>query len=338
MIREALSRVAEGTDLLPLQAEAVMRDIMEGSATPAQVGALLAGLRVKKESFDEILSFARVLRDHSVPVQVANPVLVVDTCGTGGDGTGSFNISTASALVAAGAGVPVVKHGNRGVSSRCGSSDVMTALGVTVNITPEKASHVLERAGMVFLYAPLYHPSLAGVSGIRAELGIRTVFNLLGPLGNPAGAGNQLLGVYDPELTGTLARVLRSLGVRRAMVVHGNGMDEITTTGPTKVTELAPGEIREYSIRPEDYGIARVGADDLQGNSVAENADIILGILAGDPGPARDVVLLNAGAAIYLGGRAATLHEGVAAAARSIDSHSAQYVLDRLIRETGCES
>jgi len=338
MIHEALSRVAEGTDLLPSQAEAVMRNIIVGGATPAQVGALLAGLRVKGESFDEILSFARVIRDHSVPVRVANPALVVDTCGTGGDGTGSFNISTASALVAAGAGVPVVKHGNRGVSSRCGSSDVMQALGVTVNITPEKASRVLERAGMVFLYAPLYHTSLAGVAGIRAELGIRTVFNLLGPLGNPSGAGNQLLGVYDPELTGTLARVLRSLGVRRAMVVHGNGMDEITTTGPTKVTEIAPGEIREYSIQPEDYGIVRVREEDLQGNSVAENADIILSILAGDPGPGRDVVLLNAGAAVYLGGRAATLHEGVAAAARSIDSHRAEYVLGRLIRESGCES
>jgi len=335
MIVEALSRVAEGTDLLPPQADAVMRDIIEGSATPAQVGALLAGLRVKKESFGEILSFARVLREHSVPVRVANPALVVDTCGTGGDGAGSFNISTASALVAAGAGVPVVKHGNRGVSSRCGSSDVMTALGVTVNITPEKASHVLENAGMVFLYAPLYHPSLAGLSGIRAELGIRTVFNLLGPLANPAGAGNQILGVYDPGLTGTLARVLRCLGVRRAMVVHGNGMDEITTTGPTTVTELVSGEIREYSIRPEDYGIARAVAEDLQGGGAAENADIILGILAGDPGPGRDVVLLNAGAAIYLGGRAANLHEGVAAAARSIDSHSARYVLDRLISETG---
>jgi anthranilate phosphoribosyltransferase len=338
MIHEALSRVAEGTDLLPPQAEAVMRDIMEGSATPAQVGALLAGLRVKKESFDEILSFARVLRDHSVPVRVANPALVVDTCGTGGDGTGSFNISTASALVTAGAGVPVVKHGNRGVSSRCGSSDVMTALGVTVDITPEKASRVLERAGMVFLYAPLYHPSLASVSGIRAELGIRTVFNILGPLGNPAGAGNQLLGVYDPKLTGTLARVLQCLGVRRAMVVHGNGMDEITTTGPTKVTELAPGEVREYSIRPGDFGIPCANPEDLRGGGAAENADIILGILAGEPGPARDVVLLNAGAAIYLGGRAATLHEGVAVAARSIDSHNARHVLDRLIRETGSES
>jgi anthranilate phosphoribosyltransferase len=338
MIHEALSRVAERTDLSPPQAEAVMRDIMEGSATPAQVGALLAGLRVKKESFEEILSFARVLRDHSVPIRVANPAGVVDTCGTGGDGAGSFNISTASALVAAGAGVPVVKHGNRGVSSRCGSSDVMTALGVTVKITPEKASHVLERAGMVFLYAPLYHPSLASVSEIRAELGIRTVFNVLGPLGNPAGAGNQLLGVYDPGLTGTLARVLRCLGVRRAMVVHGNGMDEITTTGPTKVTELALGEVREYSIRPGDFGIPCADPEDLRGGGAAENADIILGILAGEPGPRREVVLLNAGAAIYLGGRAATLHEGVAAAARSIDSHNASHVLDRLIRETGSVS
>jgi anthranilate phosphoribosyltransferase len=335
MIQEALSRVAEGADLLPLQAEVVMRSIMDGSATPAQVGALLAGLRVKKESFDEILSFARVLRDHSVPVRVAEPSRVVDTCGTGGDGAGSFNISTASALVAAGAGVPVVKHGNRGVSSRCGSSDVMTALGVTVNITPEKASRVLERTGMVFLFAPLYHPSLARVSGIRAELGIRTVFNLLGPLANPAGAGNQILGVYDPGLTGTLARVLQCLGVRRAMVVHGDGMDEITTTGPTKVTELASGKIREYSIRPGDFDIPSADPADLRGGNATRNADIILGILDGECGPMRDVVLMNAGAAIYLGGKAATLEEGIVAAARSIDTMSARRVLDLLVRETG---
>jgi anthranilate phosphoribosyltransferase len=337
MIQEAISRVAEGTDLLPVQADVAMRSIMEGSATPAQVGALLAGLRVKKESFEEILSFARVLREHSVPVPVADPSRVVDTCGTGGDHLGTFNISTASALVAAGAGVPVVKHGNRGVSSRCGSSDVLAAMGVTVDITPEKATRVLEKAGMVFLFAPRYHPSLARVSGIRAELGIRTVFNLLGPLVNPAGAGNQVLGVFDPGLTGTLARVLQCLGVRHAMVVHGNGMDEITTTGPTKVTELAGGRIREYSILPGDLGIPCATQGDLQGGSTSRNADIILGILNGDRGPMRDVVLMNAGAAVYLGDKAGNLKEGIDAAARSIDSGSAMQVLDLMVSETGRE-
>ena len=337
MIQEAIARVAEGTDLLPLQADLAMRNIMEGSATPAQVGALLAGLRVKKESFEEILSFARVLREHSVPVLVADSSRVVDTCGTGGDHAGTFNISTASAFVAAGAGVPVVKHGNRGVSSRCGSSDVLAALGVAVDNTPENASRVLEKAGMVFLFAPLYHPSLARVSGIRAELGIRTVFNLLGPLVNPAGAGNQVLGVFDPGLTGTLARVLQCLGVGRALVVHGNGMDEITTTGETKVAELAYGKIREYSIRPGDFGIPCAASSDLQGGSVSRNADILLGILDGHRGPMRDVVLMNAGAAIYVGGRAANIKEGIVAAARSIDSGSAMRVLNMLVSETGSE-
>ena len=257
---------------------------------------------------------------------------------TGGDHAGTFNISTAAALVAAGAGVPVVKHGNRGVSSRCGSSDVLAALGVTVDITPEKASQVLEKAGMVFLFAPRYHPSLARVSGIRAELGIRTVFNILGPLVNPAGAGNQVLGVFDPGLTGTLARVLHCLGIRRAMVVHGNGMDEISTTGPTKVTELTEGKIREYSIRPGDFGIPCAGPADLLGGGTRRNADIILGILDGARGPERDVVLMNAGAAIYLGGKAATLENGIDAAARSIDSGSAMRVLDLLVSETGSVS
>ncbi|MBP1929314.1 anthranilate phosphoribosyltransferase [Methanolinea mesophila] len=335
MIRGALARVTEGTDLLPSEADRVMRDIIEGAATPAQVGALLAGLRVKKESFGEILSFAGVLRELSVPLMVADPNRIVDTCGTGGDGAGTFNISTASAIVAAGAGIPVVKHGNRGVSSRCGSSDVMAALGVTVNITPEKASQVLEKAGMVFLFAPLYHPSLARVSGIRGELGIKTVFNLLGPLANPAGAKNQVLGVFDPALTNTLARVLRCLGVGRAMVVHGNGMDEITTTGPTMVAELAGGEIREYSISPDDFGIPCAEPGQLRGGTATENAAIIRGILAGDRGPARDVVLMNAGAAIYLGGGAASLGEGIHAAAHSIDTHNAMRVLETLVIETG---
>lgn len=335
-MQEIISRITSGEDLSPDQAYQVMRSIMAGSATPAQTGAFLAAMKVKGESFQELLACARVMQEYVVPLPTGAGVhQLVDTCGTGGDGTGSFNISTASAIVTAGAGVPVVKHGNRGVSSRCGSADVMKALGVTIEITPEHAVQVLQRAGMVFLYAPLYHPAMAGVAAVRRELGIRTIFNLLGPLTNPAGAGARLLGVYDPELTEKIARVLSELGVSRAMVVHGDGMDEITTTGPTRVTELDRGAVRTRTLRCEDFGIPPAVKSDLLGGSPEENAGIIRGVLEGTDSPARDIVLLNAGAAIYLGGKSATLSDGVLAAARSVDSGSARSVLDALILYTG---
>jgi anthranilate phosphoribosyltransferase len=336
MMQEIISRITSGEDLVPDQAYQVMRSIMTGSATPAQVGAFLAAMRLKGESFQELLACARVMQEYVVPIPaVAGSNRLVDTCGTGGDGTGSFNISTASALVTAGAGVPVVKHGNRGVSSRCGSADVMKALGVTIEITPVHATKVLQRAGMVFLYAPLYHPAMSGVAGVRRELGIRTIFNLLGPLSNPAGAGVRLLGVYDPALTEKIALVLSELGVYRAMVVHGDGMDEISTTGPTRVTELDNGAVRTYILHCEDFGIPPAVKSDLLGGSPDENAGIIRRVLEGAASPARDIILLNAGAAIYLGGKSATLTDGIRCAARSVDSGRARAVLDSLIRYTG---
>ncbi len=335
-MQEVISKITCGMDLSQDQAYQVMRSIMAGSATPAQTGAFLAAMKIKGESYQELLACARVMQKYVVPLPAgAGVTRLVDTCGTGGDGSGSFNISTASAIVTAGAGVPVVKHGNQGVSSRCGSADVMKALGVTIEMTPEHAVQVLQRAGMVFLYAPLYHPAMAGVAAVRRELGIRTIFNLLGPLTNPAGAGARLLGVYDPELTEIIALVLAELGVHRAMVVHGDGMDEITTTGPTRVTELDHGSVSTYTLHCEDFGIPVAVKSDLLGGSPEENAGIIRGVLEGKYSPARDIVLLNAGAAIFLGGKSATFSDGVRCAARSVDSGRAEAVLDSLIHYTG---
>lgn len=336
MMQELISRITSREDLSPDQACMVMRSIMAGSATPAQTGAFLAAMKVKGESYQELLACARVMQEYAVPLPTgAGVTRLVDTCGTGGDASGSFNISTASAIVAAGAGVPVVKHGNRGVSSRCGSADVMKALGVNIEITPEHAAEVLQRTGMVFLYAPLYHPAMAGVAAVRRELGIRTIFNLLGPLTNPAGAGARLLGVYDPGLTEKIALVLSDLGVSRAMVVHGDGMDEITTTGPTRVTELDRGTVSTRTFHCEDFGLPPAVKSDLLGGGPEENAGIIRGVLEGTQSPARDIVLLNAGAAIYLGGKSATVPDGVRYAARAVDSGRAQSVLDSLIQHTG---
>ncbi|MCC7556645.1 MAG: anthranilate phosphoribosyltransferase [Methanoculleus marisnigri] len=335
MIREAIARVSSGTDLTPAEAGGVMAEIMHGAATPAQIGGFLTALRMKGETVAEIAAFARAMRSAAVPVSLPAPEARVDTCGTGGDGAGTFNISTAAAFVAAGAGVPVVKHGNRGVSSRCGSADVLEALGVTVAIPPERVADVLAAAGIAFLFAPAYHPAMQYARTARQEIGIRTVFNLLGPLTNPAGAGSHLLGVYDPRLTLPVARVLGDLGAERAMVVHGAGLDEIATAGPTTVAELRNGEVMTYTLDCTEFGIPRSSVAALRGGGPEENAATLLAVLSGDDGPARDIVLLNAGAAIYLGGKAGDITAGIARAEASIDSGAALDRLRRLAEATG---
>jgi anthranilate phosphoribosyltransferase len=333
-IKETITRLTERQDLSQKEAELVMGAIMEGSTTPIQIGAFLTALRMKGETPEEIAAFAQVMRRHAVTVAPATRKTLVDTCGTGGDGTHTFNISTASAFVAAGAGVPVVKHGNRSVSSSCGSADVLATLGVNLAVDPRKQAGVVERVGIAFLFAPNHHPAMRHVMPVRQELGCRTVFNILGPLINPAGAQAQVLGVYDPGLTNTMAEVLRLLGLSRAMVVHGAGLDEITTTGETTVCELGEGTIRSYSLDCRTFGIAPASYSDLRGGDAKENARIIREILAGEKGACRDIILMNAGAAIYIGGQARDLHEGIALAGSSIDSGSAGARLDALVDAT----
>ena len=333
-MKEAIADVVERHDLTSAEAEAVMNTIMTGQATQAQIGGFLAALRMKGETPAEIAAFARVMRAHAVRVIPNVSGTLVDTCGTGGDGAQTFNISTAAAFVAAGAGIMIVKHGNRGVSSRCGSADVLAALGVDISIDPARQAEIAQETNIIFLFAPSHHPAMKHVMATRQDLGCRTIFNLLGPLANPAGADAQVLGVYRKDLTRPVAEVLNILGVSRAMVVHGSGLDEITVTGETVVSELDGGRIHEYSLFPEMFGISRAAPSDLAGGSPDENARIIHAVLAGEPGPARDIVLLNAGAAIYVGGQAATLAEGIRHAAGSIDSGKAQGKLAALIRAT----
>ena len=334
MFKESLTKLAARQDLTSPEAAEVMTSIMEGGASQAQIGALLLALHMKGETAEEIAAFARVMRDHAITVKPVTTGTLVDTCGTGGDGAQTFNISTASAFVAAGAGCPVVKHGNRGVSSNCGSADVLAALGVTITIAPEMQVRIMEQAGIAFFFAPNYHPAMKHVMAARQEIGCRTVFNILGPLANPAGAQAQVLGVYRPDLTGTLADVLRILGLPRAMVVHGCGLDEITTTGITEVAELKGRAIRKYTIRCESFGIAPAQPSDLKGGDAQQNARIIFDILQGERGAARDIVLMNAGAAIYVSGLAQDLHAGIRLAAVSIDSGSASARFGALVDAT----
>jgi anthranilate phosphoribosyltransferase len=336
MIRSAIEKVVERTDLTIEEASGVMREIMNGDATPTQMGSLLSALRMKEESVAELAGFARTMRECAIPLHAQVPGILVDTCGTGGDGSSTFNISTTAAFVAAGAGIPVVKHGNRSVSSRCGSADVLEALGVHVDLGPERSARILARHGIAFLFAPQYHPAMRHVMGSRRELGIRTVFNILGPLTNPAGAQAQLIGVYHPALTEKLVRVLDILGVNRAMVVYGAGLDEITTHGHTRVSELSDRGMYTYLLRCDRFGIARSSLDDLRGGDATVNARILREVLLGREGPARDVVLLNAGAAIYLGGKAGDLEEGISLARDSIDSGRAYRTLEGLVHESGC--
>jgi len=334
MVKDAIGTLVAGRRLADADAAGIMHSIMTGQATPAQVGCLLTALRMRGESPAEIAAFARVMREHAIRIRPDVAGTLVDTCGTGGDGAQTFNISTAAAFVTAGAGVPVVKHGNRAMSSRCGSADVLLALGVSLDVAPAAQEQIVEQIGIAFLFAPAHHPAMRHVAGIRQELGCRTVFNLLGPLANPAGADAQLLGVYSPDLTGVVADVLGLLNVSRAKVVHGDGMDEITTTGETLVAELSTGKLQRYTLAPEKFGISRAARDDLAGGDAAHNARILLDVLEGERGAARDIVLLNAGAAICLGGRAPELRAGIASARVSIDSGAALAKLHALADAT----
>jgi anthranilate phosphoribosyltransferase len=333
-IREAISRLINREDLTADEAGEIMGIIMEGQSTQAQIGAFLTALRMKGETPEEIAAFARVMRRHAVTIAPVTGKNLIDTCGTGGDGTHTFNISTASAVVTAGAGLPVVKHGNRSVSSRCGSADVFSALGVNLAVDPARQAEIVEKVGIAFLFAPSHHPAMRHVMAARQELGCRTVFNILGPLANPAGAKAQVLGVYHPDLIRPVTEVLRILGISRAMVVHGAGLDEITTTGTTQICELDRGTISTYTINPSTFGIIPATLSDIRGGDVQENARIIREILDGERGAGRDIVLLNAGAAIYTGGLAGDLREGLGLAAASIDSGNARARLDALVEAT----
>lgn len=340
MIVEAIRKAVEGKDLTRDEAFAVMDSIMSGQATDAQIAAFLTALRMKGETVEELVGFARVMREKVSLVKTRHRVqaslsgtdreMLVDTCGTGGDATGTFNVSTATAFVVAGAGIPVAKHGNRSVSSLCGSADVVEALGVRLDLPPERVGKCVDEVGIGFCYAPLLHKAMKYVMLARKEIRIRTVFNILGPLTNPARASAQVIGVYDGRLTEVMAQVLKELGTVRAFVVHGeDGLDEISNTCESRISEVRSNEVRTYTVRPEDFGLDRARMADLQGGSVADNAEIIRRILKGERGPKRDIVVLNAGAAIAAGGKAENIAAGIAMAQHSIDSGAA---LDRLSR------
>lgn len=330
-IKQAIARLVQGQDLTETEAEAVMEQIMSGQATTAQIGGFLIALRLKGETVGEVTGFARAMRRNATPVRSRRPLLV-DTCGTGGDGRGTFNVSTMAAFVVAGAGLAVSKHGNRSVSSKCGSADVLQALGVRLDLSPERVGDCIDQVGIGFLYAPMLHPAMKHAIGPRREMGVRTVFNILGPLTNPAGAQVQVLGVYDEMLTEVMARVLGSLGSQAAFVVHGaDGLDELSTTGPNRVSRLRDGQVRTTTLDPLDLGLPRAKLSDLEGGDAEENAAIFRAVLNGEPGPRRDVVLLNAAAGLVAGGLADDLPQGLALAAQSIDSGAAQSKLDALI-------
>ncbi|HEX6988852.1 MAG TPA: anthranilate phosphoribosyltransferase [Bacillota bacterium] len=334
MLVELMHRVIEGHDLTAAEAEQAMDAIMSGSATPVQIAGYLVALRIKGETVDEIIGSARAMRAHATPV-VCRRSGVVDTCGTGGDGSHTFNISTVAALVVAAGGVPVAKHGNRSVSSRCGSADVLEALGVVIDLPAEDLGRCLDDVGMAFLMAPRLHPAMRHAVGPRRELATRTIFNLLGPLTNPAGAPYQLMGVFGAGLVEPVAHALAALGTRRALVVHGApGLDEMSVCGPTRMALVDDGRVEVQTIEPGDVGLATAHAAALTGGDAEENAAIARAILAGEPGPRRDAVLLNAAGAFLAAGAVSSLRDGVGRAAEVIDSGAAAAKLDELVRWT----
>jgi len=331
MIQEAIQSLVSGADLGGERARQVMEQIMSGQATDAQIGAFLIALRMKSETVEEIAGCARVMREKATPIGTTRTDLV-DTCGTGGDGSGTFNISTTVAFVAAGAGLGVAKHGNRAMSSQCGSADVLAELGVNLETPPERVGQCINEAGIGFLFAPALHGAMKHAIGPRRELATRTVFNVLGPLTNPAGARCQLIGVYAADLTEKIAGVLGQLGSERAFVVHGSdGLDEITLTGTTRVSELRNGQVSTRDISPADFGLQAADASALKGGDAAANAQILRDVLGGKEGAPRDVVLMNAAAAIAAGGLVETLAEGVERARESIDSGAARGALEKLV-------
>jgi len=330
MIKEAIDTLVSGNSLTMEQAAGVMDEIMNGEATPAQFGSFVTALRLKGETVHEIAGMARAMRERAIPVATPGPM--VDTCGTGGDASETFNISTTAAFVVAGAELKVAKHGNRGMSSGCGSADVLDALGVKIDLGAKEVERCLEEVGIGFMFAPVFHPAMMYASPPRREIGIRTVFNILGPLTNPAGAEAQLLGVADGELTMKMAEVLSLLGCHHALVVHGeDGLDEITLGGQTTVCELKEDEITRYIIDPEEFGFRRVSMASLRGGPPQESAAIIRRILAGETGPHRDIVLLNAAAALVAGDKAENLEQGIKITAQAIDSGNASEKLENLI-------
>jgi anthranilate phosphoribosyltransferase len=344
-ISEAIKTVVDRSDLTEQEAESVLEQIMGGQCTDAQIASLLTAIRMKGETVDELTGFARVMRRKAAAVKPRSTAAAViagtgrealiDTCGTGGDVSGSFNVSTATALVVAGAGVRVAKHGNRSVTSLCGSIDVAEALGVKVDLPPETVAACIDEVGIGFLFAQLLHSAMKYVAAVRRQMPVRTIFNMLGPLTNPAGADSQLIGVYAPELTEMLATVLGRLGTHRAIVAHGSdGMDEISITGASRISELRNGRITTYTISPEDVGLTRATLRDIQGGDAPQNARLILDVLKGAPGPRRDIVLLNASAALMTSGKASNMNEGLAMAADSIDSKRALQKLTQLIEFT----
>jgi len=333
MIREAIAKAVEGRDLGAEEAEAVMGEIMSGEATPSQIAAFITALRMKGETPDEIAGCARAMRRHALRVPVKGDDLI-DTCGTGGDGSHTFNISTITAVVVAAAGVRVAKHGNRSVSSRCGSADLMEALGAKIDLGPEEVARCIEEVGLGFLFAPRFHPAMKHAAPTRREIGVRTIFNILGPLTNPAGVSVQLLGVFDPALTAPLARVLGLLGCRRAMVVHGCGMDELSTAGENRVAELRDGEVRCYTLDPASLGLPRSRPEDLRTEGPEESLRIARSILSGERSPWRDVVLLNAAAALALAGRVPDLPTGLELAGKVLDGGAAARKLEEFIECT----
>ncbi|RMD79591.1 MAG: anthranilate phosphoribosyltransferase [Gammaproteobacteria bacterium] len=329
-MRQAIARVVEGRSLAEPEMEQVMRLIMTGGATPAQIAGFLVALRLKGETVEELAAAARVMRELASRVEVP-PERLVDTCGTGGDASGTFNISTAAALVAAAAGARVAKHGNRAVSGRSGSADLLEAAGVRLDLPPEAVGRCIREVGVGFLFAPAHHGAMRHAIGPRRELGVRTLFNLLGPLTNPAGAPHQVLGVFDARWVEPLAEVARRLGARRVLVVHGlDGLDEISLGAPTEVAEVAEGELRRYRIRPEALGLEPAPLEALRAGSVAESLARVEEALADRPGPARDVVALNAGAALYAAGVAEDLREGLERAREAIASGAARAKLEEL--------
>ncbi len=328
--RGLIGKVATGAALSRDEAARAFDQMMSGEATPAQMGALLMALRVRGETVDEITGAVTTMR--AKMLRVTAPPDAIDVVGTGGDASGSFNISTCAALIVAGAGVPVAKHGNRALSSRSGAADVLTALGVNIDLAPDKIAHCISEAGIGFMFAPAHHPAMKNVGSTRVELGTRTIFNLLGPLSNPAGVRRQMVGVFSQQWTEPLAQVLKNLGTDRAWVVHGSeGLDEITTCGPTSVAALEDGKIRSFEIAPEDVGLSRVKVEQLRGGDAAANAQAVEDVLEGKPSPFRDVALFNAAAALVVAGKAADLKEGLHLATKSLDSGEAEGRLDRLI-------
>jgi anthranilate phosphoribosyltransferase len=334
MIKDAIAKLAERASLTEQEAESVMLEIMDGAATPAQIAAYLMGLRLKGETVEEIAGSVRAMRAKAVRIAVGDP-LVVDTCGTGGDGAHTFNISTTTAFVVAGAGLTVAKHGNRSVSSKSGSADVLSALGVEIDLSTERVADCIDEVGIAFLFAPLYHGAMKHCAGPRQEMGIRTMLNLLGPLTNPAGATIQVLGVYESQLTSLLGNVLMHLGSQHCFVVHGmDGLDEITLTAKSQISEATGGILSNYLLDPAEFGLALVPAKQLAGGTPQENAAITRDILQGRKGPKRDIVCLNAAPALVAARKATSLQDGFLLAGQAIDSGAAAEKLARLIAFT----